>query len=104
VLFSGVDETSFSVGAASETDFAVAGVLGEEPVAGALAGVVVIEVDWVATVPTTSLSSPNSFHSSTCSRSWNRVSIEPSKFDVLHQGVTWSPLTSWYSPQAQTPP
>jgi hypothetical protein len=37
--------------------------------AGALAGVVVMDVDFVATGPMASLSSPNSFHSSTCSRS-----------------------------------
>ena len=37
--------------------------------AGVLAGVVVMDVDLVATGPIASLSSPNSFHSSTCSRS-----------------------------------
>jgi hypothetical protein len=65
-VFSSADEAPVSVvvAAASEVDFAVAGVL-DEPGAGALAGVVVIEVGWVATVPTASLSSPNSFHSST---------------------------------------
>jgi hypothetical protein len=115
----GVDEALLPVvRAASEVGFA-AGVL-EWPVAGALAGVVVIEVDWVATVPMASLSSPNSFHSSTCSRSWNRVSIELTclvcsliaqvrryLYESLKAAVghaSHATSTNWYSPQAQTPP
>ena len=39
---------------------------------GCFAGVVVTEVELVSTGPMASLSSPNSFHSSTVSRSWRR--------------------------------
>jgi hypothetical protein len=41
--------------------------------AGVLAGVVVIDVVFVATGPIASLSSPNSFQSSICSRSWSTL-------------------------------
>lgn len=37
------------------------------------AGVLVTEVEVVGTEPMFWLSSPNSFHSSTCSRSWNTI-------------------------------
>jgi hypothetical protein len=46
------------------------GVADEEDGAGALAGVVVIDVAVEDTGPIASFSSPNSFHSSTWSRSW----------------------------------